>query len=58
MIEYFAIPEYVIKGSLKNLNDYGTAKYKDFYTPGTWNAVNFNGGMYVCQSTLDQWLLL
>lgn len=46
MIEYFAIPEYVIKGSLKNLNDYGTAKYKDFYTPGTWNAVNFNGGMY------------
>ena len=21
MIEYFAIPEYVIKGSLKNLND-------------------------------------
>lgn len=46
MIEYYAIPEYVIKGSLKNLNDYGTAKYKDFYTPGTWNAVNFNGGMY------------
>ena len=46
MIEYYAIPEYAIKGSLKNLNDYGTAKYKDFYTPGTWNAVNFNGGMY------------
>lgn len=54
MIEYYAIPEYVIKGSLKNLNDYGTAKYKDFYTPGTWNAVNFNGGMY--GMPVDQWL--
>ena len=32
-IEYYAIPEYAIKGALKDLTDNGAGKFKDFYTP-------------------------
>ena len=45
-IEYYAIPEYAIKGALKDLTDNGAGKFKDFYTPGTWSSVNYAGGIY------------
>ena len=41
-IEYYALPEYVIRGHLENLSDLGASDFKDFYTPGTWSSVNIN----------------
>ncbi|MCI1635444.1 ABC transporter substrate-binding protein [Bifidobacterium sp.] len=45
-IEYYALPEYVIRENVQNLSDLGASDYKDFYTPGTWSSVNINGGVY------------
>ena len=45
-IEYYALPEYVIRGHLENLSDLGASDFKDFYTPGTWSSVNINDGVY------------
>ncbi|WEV68868.1 sugar ABC transporter substrate-binding protein [Bifidobacterium sp. ESL0775] len=45
-IEYYALPEYVIRNNVTNLSDMGASGYKSFYTPGTWNSVNINGGVY------------
>ncbi|MCO6557876.1 MAG: extracellular solute-binding protein [Bifidobacterium sp.] len=45
-IEYYALPEYVIRNNVANLSDMGASGYKSFYTPGTWNSVNINGGVY------------
>lgn len=45
-IEYYALPEYVIRGYVSDLSDYGASGYSDFYTPGTWSSVNINGGVY------------
>lgn len=45
-IEYYALPEYVIRGHLENLSDHGASDFKDFYTPGTWSSVNINDGVY------------
>lgn len=45
-IEYYALPEYAIKENLLDISDKGAADYKDFYTPGTWASINYNGGIY------------
>jgi multiple sugar transport system substrate-binding protein len=45
-IEYYALPEYVIRENVQDISDLGAKDYKDFYTPGTWNSVNINGGVY------------
>ena len=45
-IEYYALPEYVIRGHLENLSDLGASDFKDFYTPGTWSSVSINDGVY------------
>ncbi|MCI1934985.1 MAG: sugar ABC transporter substrate-binding protein [Bifidobacteriaceae bacterium] len=45
-IEYYALPQYAIKGNLLNIADKGASDYKDFYTPGTWSSVNYNDGIY------------
>ncbi|MFT8356683.1 ABC transporter substrate-binding protein [Bifidobacterium aquikefiri] len=45
-IEYYALPEYVIRDNLQNLSSLGASSYKSFYTPGTWSSVNINGGVY------------
>ena len=45
-IEYYALPEYVIRGHLENLSDLGASDFQDFYTPGTWSSVNINDGVY------------
>ena len=44
-IEYYALPEYAIRGHLENLSDLGASDFKDFYTPGTWSSVNINDGV-------------
>ena len=44
--EYYALPEYVIRGHLENLSDLGASDFKDFYTPGTWSSVSINDGVY------------
>ena len=43
MIEYYAIPEYAIKGSLKNLNDYGLPNIRISTLLALGTQVNFNG---------------
>ena len=45
-IEYYALPEYVIKQQVEDLTQFGADKYKSFFTPGTWSSVNINGGVY------------
>ena len=45
-IEYYALPEYGIRGHLENLSDLGASDFKDFYTPGTWSSVSINDGVY------------
>ncbi|WP_445341509.1 ABC transporter substrate-binding protein [Bifidobacterium sp. ESL0820] len=45
-IEYAAVPQFAMQGSLKKLSGYGANSYKDFYTKGAWNSVNVNGDIY------------
>lgn len=45
-IEYYALPEYVIRKNVEDLSNLGASGYKNFYTPGTWSSVNINGGVY------------
>jgi multiple sugar transport system substrate-binding protein len=45
-IEYYALPEYVIRQNVENLADLGASSYKTFFTPGTWSSVHINGGVY------------
>ncbi len=46
LIEYLAIPQFVHSGTLRDLSGYDTDKLKKTFTPGTWNSVNINGGLY------------
>lgn len=45
-IEYYALPQYAINGTLKDLSSMGAAKYKGFYTPGTWASVHWQNKLY------------
>lgn len=45
-MEYYALPQYAIKGALKDLSSFGASKYKSFYTPGTWSSVHWQGKIY------------
>ena len=45
-MEYGAVPQFAMQGSLKKLSGYGANSYKDFYTKGAWNSVNVNGDIY------------
>ena len=44
-VEYYAIPQYAIKGNLLDITD-KTSGFKDFYTPGPWASVQFGGKVY------------
>lgn len=44
-IEYYAIPQYAIKGNLLDITD-KAKDYSDFYTPGTWSSVQFADKTY------------
>ena len=54
-IEYYALPEYVIRGHLENLSDLGASDFKDFYTPGTWSSVNINDASTPCRWIPARW---
>ena len=45
-IEYYALPQFALTKSLVDLNQYGFGSLKDAYSPGPWNSVNLNGGLY------------
>lgn len=45
-IEYYALPEYQVRGEIEDLSQFGADKFSDFYTPGTWASVKLNGGVY------------
>lgn len=45
-VEYHALPQFAHTGKLLDLTQFGADKYDGDYTPGTWNSVNINGGIY------------
>lgn len=44
-IEYYALPQYAIKGNLLDITD-KTKGYEDYYTPGPWSSVQMSGKVY------------
>ena len=44
-IEYYALPQYAIKGNLLDITD-KTSGYEDFYNPGPWSSVQIDGKVY------------
>lgn len=46
MIEYYALPQYIIGDALYDLSEFGAGDYSDFYTPGTWSSVTSGDGVY------------
>ena len=44
-IEYYALPQYAIQGNLLDITDKAKG-YEDFYTPGTWSSVQWDGKIY------------
>lgn len=46
VMEYLAIPQFALNGTLANLAPMGADQYADTFTPGTWNAVQFADGIY------------
>ncbi|MEU4602526.1 sugar ABC transporter substrate-binding protein [Kribbella sp. NPDC023972] len=45
-IEYQALPQFALPGSLVDLNQYGFNQYESAYTASTWAAVHAGGGLY------------
>lgn len=45
-VEYYALPQYAIGEHLQDLTQYGADKFSDFFTTGTWNSVNVQGGVF------------
>jgi multiple sugar transport system substrate-binding protein len=45
-IEYFAVLQFALSKSLANISGYGATSLKSDFTPGPWNAVTPNGGVY------------
>lgn len=45
-IEYFAIPQFVLQNSLKDLTEFGADKFDGYYTPGPWASVTYGGGVH------------
>ncbi|GGM38202.1 sugar ABC transporter substrate-binding protein [Promicromonospora citrea] len=45
-VEYYALPQFSISGSLADLAPYGAAELDDTYSPGTWNAVTDGDAVY------------
>lgn len=44
-IEYFAMPQFALEGSLANLNDLGLGGLKSDFSTAAWNGVLFNGAV-------------
>ncbi|KOX24370.1 sugar ABC transporter substrate-binding protein [Saccharothrix sp. NRRL B-16348] len=45
-IEYQALPQFALTGSLVDLGQYGFNDFQDDYTPSTWNSVKVGGGLF------------
>lgn len=45
-IEYYAIGQFALGKSIADLSGYGAKELSKAYSPGPWNSVNFNGGVY------------
>jgi len=45
-IEYYAVLQFALSKSLANVSGYGASSLKSDFTPGPWNAVTPNGGVY------------
>jgi len=45
-IEYYAIPQFSIAGSLANISGLGAGDLESVYTPGPWDAVEDGGAVY------------
>ncbi|MSS84632.1 extracellular solute-binding protein [Actinomycetaceae bacterium WB03_NA08] len=45
-VEYFAIPQFALPGSLVDLNQFGAADLDGKFSPGPWNSVQFGEGIY------------
>jgi multiple sugar transport system substrate-binding protein len=45
-VEYFALPQFALPGSLVDLNQYGLSSMEKDYTPSTWNAVHVANGLF------------
>ena len=45
-IEYYAVLQFALAKSLANIAGYGATALKSDFTPGPWNAVTPNGGVY------------
>jgi multiple sugar transport system substrate-binding protein len=45
-IEYYAMPQFALAGSLTDLTQYGFGSLKNNYTSGTWGSVDLNGKLY------------
>ncbi|MEE1295850.1 MAG: sugar ABC transporter substrate-binding protein [Bifidobacterium sp.] len=44
-VEYYALPQYAIKGNLLDITD-KTKGYDSFFIPGTWSSVQMSGKVY------------
>ena len=45
-IEYFALSQFAFGKSVADLNSYGAKSLSKTYSPGPWNSVNINDGVY------------
>ena len=45
-IEYYAVLQFALAKSLANISGYGASGLKSDFTPGPWNAVTPNGGVF------------
>src|SRR5215470_5636657 len=45
-IEYFALSQFALGKSVTDLSSYGAKGLSKTYSPGPWNSVNINGGVY------------
>lgn len=45
-IEYYAMPQFALAGSLSDLSQYGFDSLKSKYTSGTWGSVDLDGKLY------------
>jgi multiple sugar transport system substrate-binding protein len=44
-IEYYALPQFALSGSLSNLSDLGLDSLKSQFSPAVWDSVNINGAL-------------
>ena len=45
-IEYYALPQFELTKSVANLDQFGAASLNGTFTPGPWNSVQADGGVY------------